>query len=606
MQMKQPYVMDIECYRNYFLVKFRCLHTEQETQFAMWEGNPLNILGIEQLLKNATIYTFNGTGYDLPILSLALTGATNGALKDAGDDIITGGLKWWDFYRKYGIQQHPVDHVDVMEVAAGVRIGLKMYAGRIHAPKMQDLPIEPGALISPVDRVNLSIYCSNDLDVTQRLVLELQQRLTLREQLSAMYGVDLRSKSDAQIAEAVIKAKLPFTPNRRYISHGYTFKYEPPAYIKFATPQMQQLLETVRSADFVVSDKEQAFEMGIAEANTRTGVLIPDELKGRDIVIGNRVYRMGIGGLHSQEACESHYTNEHQSLVDVDVTSYYPSLILTMGMYPEQLGPDFLRIYREVYDTRLEAKPDPKRKAEADGLKIVLNGTFGKLFSKYSIFYAPEFGIATTLTGQLALLMLIEMMELSGIRVASANTDGIVLIVPKGLEWLATSNVKWWERTTGLGMEESHYRSIHSRDVNNYIAITSEGKVKRKGVFAAPGLLENKHPDKAICADAVVKYLKDGTPIERTIRDCTDIRQFLVVRAVSGGGAYNGQYLGKAVRWYYGMQEGYIQYVSNGNKVAGSDGATPIMQLPTTLPTDINYDLYINIANEMLAQIGVQ
>lgn len=254
----------------------------------------------------------------------------------------------------------------------------------------------------------------------------------------------------------------------------------------------------------------------------------------------------------------------------------------------------------------------------SDGYKITLNGTFGKLFSKWSILYAPELGIRVTITGQLALLMLIEVMELSGIRVVSANTDGIVLLIPHGMEWIAQQNVAWWERQTGLQMEYSHYAAVFQRDVNNYIALPADpdGKVKRKGVFAPGGLLsgpQGKHPDKDICADAVVAYLKDGTPLDVTIRGCTDIRKFVQVRQCTKGAVdlpygvaiNDGKYLGKAIRWYYSGRAGYIGAKGTGDKVAGSEGATPIMDLPTQLPADINYQHYVNVAAEMLKDLGV-
>src|SRR5690606_36540076 len=146
-------------------------------------------------------------------------------------------------------------------------------------------------------------------------------------------------------------------------------------------------------------------------------------------------------------------------------------------------------------------------KTESDGLKIVLNGTFGKLFSKWSVRYAPGLGIRVTITAPLALLMLVEMMECSGTPVISANTYGIVLRIPAGMDAIADQVVKWWENRTGLEMEETLYRSLHQRDVNNYVAITMDGKVKRKGVFNQGGVLSGpagKGPDKDICGDAVV------------------------------------------------------------------------------------------------------
>lgn len=662
---RAPYELDIENLVDFFEIKMQDFRTGHILAWRLVPGGPpLCIDSLVNILSNVTMYTFNGVGYDEPILTLAMYGADNATLKYAGDLIIQRGMKPWDFYKHFGIQKLPfIDHVDVMEVAAGVRIGLKMYAGRIHAPKMQDLPVRHDVPLPPSMFEKVSTYCDNDLDVTRRLRLGLKDRLALRVALGNKYKIDVRSKSDAQIAEAVIKAEVlrmrreeavakypevfskpedvPYQAieiQRRYIQHGYTFKYYPPAYIKFATNPLREILHIAGNADFLVADKEEQIEMGI-ENPIKTGVKIPAELKGRDIRIGRSVYRLGIGGLHSQEESIAHHTIPGvQSIWDIDVASYYPSLILNMGMVPSQLGEFFTIIYRAIKERRLLAKAEAKRlksladcfdgvereemlallaefKTEEGGLKIVLNGTFGKLFSKYSILYAPEFGIATTMTGQLSLLMLIEMMELTGIRVASANTDGIVLIIPHGMEAIARSNIKWWEKQTGLEMEESHYRSLYSRDVNNYIAIKDDGEVKRKGIFAPPGLNENKHPDKAICADAVVEYLSKGTPIEVTIRNCQDIRKFLQVRAVKGGGVYvkpldlafgigEPVYLGKAVRWYYSGADAHIEDQASGNKVAGSDGVTPIMELPESLPGDINYQHYEKIAREMLTSIG--
>lgn len=630
--------VDLECYSSYFLAKFY-LGDGSYKSFGMWPGMPLNISGIVELLASHTIITFNGINYDVLMLTVALYGATNEQLKEANDDIIVRKLRPWEFCDKWGIQiPDYLDHIDVMEVAPGVRIGLKMYMGRMHAPKLQDLPYDPDSALDGYGRFVIADYCGNDLVGTRMLRETVADRIALRVAISQQYGIDVRSKSDAQIAEAVIKASLGFKPNRRYIEHGYSFKYEPPAYIRYVTPQMQQFLDVVRNAAFVITDKEEAIYMGLDPTDIRTGVNIPAELKDRDIIIGQGVYRMGIGGLHSQEQCAAHYSIAGvQTLRDVDVKSYYPSLILTMGMVPQQIGPDFLTIYGDVYKRRLHAKSESDRimrlydgmgaqelkdeadrlKTESDGLKIVLNGTFGKLFSKYSILYAPELGIRTTVTGQLALLMLIEMMECSGVRVVSANTDGIVLLIPNGMDALADQIVQWWERTTGLEMEASFYRSIHQRDVNNYVAITTDGKAKRKGVFGQGGVLSGpagKGPDKDICGDAAVAYWKDGIDPADTIRACTDIRKFIVLRGVSGGGSYmpdgqttaNPEYLGKAVRWYYAMShQGYIAD-KKGGRVAGSLGAKPVMQLPDSLPSDIDYAHYINVTWEMLADAGTK
>jgi len=647
--MSRPQVsMDLECYPDFFLCKFYDPARRKFHSVPMYEGVALDIDRIALVLARCTVITFNGSGYDIPMIVLAMHGATCEQMKEANDDIIVRGLKPWEFYRKWGIEQPDwIDFIDIMEVAPGVRISLKMYMGRMHAPTLQDLPYDPSTALDGIGRFVIDGYCGNDLIGTDLLLNELKDRIALRVAIGERYGIDVRSKSDAQIAEAVIKAQLDFKPQHRYIQDNYQFHYTPPDYIAFVTPQMQDFLDVVRTAPFVVRDKEEAIAFGYYDPEDdsgpkiRTGVRIPKELDGRNIIIGNTTYRLGIGGLHSQEKSTSYHSIPGvQTLKDIDVKSYYPSLILGMNMVPEQLGSAFLIIYRAIYERRLLSKAEASRltkladcfdgeeraemlrlahdmQTESDGLKIVLNGTFGKLFSKWSVLFAPELGIRVTITGQLALLMLIEMMESSGIRVVSANTDGIVLLIPHGMDHMVGNVVKWWEQRTGLEMEETLYRSVYSRDVNNYLAITTDGKVKRKGVFNQGGVLsgpQGKGPNMDVCADAVIALLKDGVPIADTIIACRDIRKFIVLRGVTGGGYFMPKgmdsdervYLGKAARWYYSNANRNSCIVNkHGHKTATSDGAMECMKLPAELPTDIDYGRYVRNAMEMVASLGL-
>lgn len=137
-------------------------------------------------------------------------------------------------------------------------------------------------------------------------------------------------------------------------------------------------------------------------------------------------------------------------------------------------------------------------------------------------------------------------------------------------------------------------------------------KVKRKGEFAAggpgmPGAMgQKKNPDCEISTEAAVEYLKSGTPIEDTIAACQDIRKFVAVRRVTGGAERDGEYIGKTIRWYYanGIRTG-LTYVSNGNSVPMTIGAKPCMELPDTLPDDIDHDHYIREAYAILQDVGI-
>lgn len=236
-------------------------------------------------------------------------------------------------------------------------------------------------------------------------------------------------------------------------------------------------------------------------------------------------------------------------------------------------------------------------------LKTVINGSFGKFGSKYSKLYSPDLLLATTITGQLTLLMLIEQMEKYGIPVMSANTDGLEYYCPKDKVELAESIVFDLELVTGFEMEHGEYQALHAANVNNYVAVYN-GYTKAKGLYADSGL--GKGRQTPVVFEAIRDYLLNGTPIEDFIKSCTDINKFVSARTVKGGGVYDGEYLGKMVRWYYSLEsKGCISYSTNGNKVPKTDGCKPLMDLPDELPKDLDYEWYFNEAIDKLKELGV-
>jgi len=621
--LKRTLVMDIECYVDYFLVMFKAIDTLKTLAFELFDGHPLDRATIVGILKTYRVVTFNGLDYDLPLLALALTGVENAALKEASNLIIEKGLRGWQFEHHYNIKvPTSIDHIDLREPVPGVQISLKLYGARLHSKRLQDLPIEHTASITPEQRPLLRTYCENDLDTTLDLWHKATPAIKLREVMTDLYGIDLRSKSDAQIAEAVIKsevAKIKGEPSYRPdLAPGTSYKYRTPTFIKFASPHLQEILRKIQASDFVVT--------------ATGGVDLPPALTGAKIVIGKSTYRMGIGGLHSCEKRSAHIASPEVKLIDRDVTSYYPSIILQCELAPKHIGPAFLKVYRGIFETRLAAKARAgdlykrikalkariqetdndlaelerqhvEADTEASAKKLSLNGSFGKFGSKWSALYSPDLMIQVTVTGQLALLMLIERLEAAGVPVVSANTDGIVMACPAVRDAVMNEIVAQWERDTGLETEETRYRALFSRDVNNYCALKEGGGVKTKGVLVAPGV--QKNPDNEIVSEAVTSWLDKGVPIGQTILTCRDVRKFLRVKRVTGGAKYGDEYLGRVVRWYRRAGEArHIEYVTNGNKVGGSDGAAPLMELPDALPNDIDYGWYLQEANDLLHELG--
>ena len=650
---------DTECFPNYWLLKFRP-RNGQAYGFRLHAGQSFSVeeaARIRLLFDTYCAVSFNGNYYDVPMITGALSGYTAEQLKWLNDRIIVEKVKPWEL----GLPEwKPSDHIDVMEVAPGAG-SQKQYAGRIHCKTMRDLPYDPGHYVTPAEIVEVDTYCENDLAVLEALFDALQPQIHQRETLGKRYGIDLRSKSDAQVAETVLKRRCEQAIGQRIykpeIDWNLRFRYKVPDFISYTMPQLQRALELVR---------ESVFQLG-----AKGTVEMPPQLEGLEININQSTYKVGIGGLHSQEKKQVHKSDDYWVIRDNDVASYYPSLILNSGEWPPALGQSFLREYESIKDERLAAKDlQGKLKKAGDtkspeyeearvgneGGKIMINGTFGKTGSPYSVLFAPTMLIQTTVTGQLSLLMLIEWHELYGIPVISANTDGIVIKCPRNQVYVSEALIAEWQKRTGLEMETVEYSAVYSRDVNNYFAVKTDGEVKRKGEYSKAGLVEKKNPDVEICADAVAEFLATGTPVLYTIAACRDICKFVTIQKVNGGGvkmwgegprkgarvmdmlgtlqangwakdgrkwrkgdmltdpttAYHScfapqtpEYLGKVVRWYYSNKApGPIVYASNGNTVSLSYGARPCMNLPDEFPTDIDYEWYLSKAEAMLKDVG--
>jgi hypothetical protein len=594
MSSRNKAVLDIECYTNYFLIAIKSMANDKVVTFERSSWVDFDVEQLISVLSKYTIVTFNGNRYDLLLLKGAIADFDAERLKVMSDDIIVNNARAWDIESKYSLPQCKyIDHIDLIDVAPG-KASLKIYGGRLHSKRMQDLPIEPNAIIKQDERELLTNYCINDLDTTIDLYKKLSSQVDLREKMGEELGMDLRSKSDAQIAESVIKKQIEAIKGskiyRPELPDGYSFNYVPPKFIKFKHPDLVDALRVFKTEPFTLNDKGDAVE---------------PELVGKlKVKINESVYQLGIGGIHSCEKKVNYLAGENYILVDRDVTSYYPNIILNQRLYPKHIGTEFLTAYKSIVEKRIHAKRTGDKVTDAS-LKIVINSSFGKFGNRWSALYSPDLLIQTTVTGQLALLMLIEALEEAGIQVVSANTDGIVIYCHKRNQAALFSIIAQWESITGFNTEETAYTAIYSRDINNYLAFKPSGSYKAKGAYADAEL--SKTPTAQICVQAVVDYLQLDIPIETTIQSCQDTRMFVSVRSVTGGAVKGDTYLGKAVRWYYAKNEtGSINYKKNGNKVAMTDGAKPLMQLPAKLPADVDYQWYTAKAYAILADLGVK
>lgn len=675
---------DTECYPGYWL--FRGWYEGDETprfHIVLTDGeclSPEQRAALFNLGRTHCWIDFNGDHYDLPQVRGALQGMNTDQLLELRDTIIVRKINPWQI--KFDIDWAPVDHIDLKNVAGPE--SQKKYAGYMHSREMRDLPYDPNRYLTPEERTQVFIYCGNDLEVLRDMWFALKPAIEMRVQLMEKYGVDVRSKSDAQAAEAIIWKLCSDKAGYRIkkpkdIDWEQRWQYKAPAYMRFTTPEVQDFFAAVCKATYFIS-----------AAGKITG---PDGVKKRIVHIAGVPYQVGLGGIHSMESKRCIVANDEWILEDSDVAAYYPKMIVNSGETPNALGPAMMEVYDGFRKERIAVKPQSKSLqkeldhnpflSESDrtrmkvelvklkqldgGFKIMLNGTFGKLGSAFSILFAPRLLTQTTLTGQLSILMLIERLTAIGVRVMSANTDGILTYCHHTLHEQKRAIMDQWMAETNLELEHVPYRIIINRDVNNYCAVTTDNDLKRKGVYAGVNWRDRSCrpcPDYEISSDAACEWLRSGTPIEETIASCTDIRKFITVAKVGSGGTWlrgagalpanrlkvadmqptliahgwqtkkRGSWshpnfpdmqfkayeayltcfppqaeedVGKVVRWYYSnAEQGWIK-TGKGSMVSDSIGARPLMVMPKgmPIPADLDYGWYIRKAYSLLDAAGI-
>lgn len=567
-------VFDAETLSNYTVFGFKDVDTGEVTQIRRCEpGSPLRLTQFV-CQPDSTFIGFNNKAFDDVILAAFCSGRTESEIKRIANDLIENRLPWWQAMRKYSLRNLGIDTVDLIEVAPSF-VGLKAYGARMNMPLLQDMPIAHDAVVTDEQKSIVDSYNINDLDTTEELLKRLDEQLLLRVQMSKLYGTDMRSKSDSQMAEQAYIKSMGLERKDNKIPETVT--YTPPAFLKFKDPALQALLERVAGHTF--------------EMNQSTGhVILPDFLGVEVIMFGSGTYQLGVGGIHSTHDKSVCHVAGSDIICDIDAASFYPSIILECGFVPAGLGERFVAEYRKIYERRLEAKRNKDKVTDAT-LKISLNGTFGKLASRYSVLYAPDLMLAVTLTGQFTLLMLIEWLEYAGAETLSANTDGIAMRYSKDLQETVEHVVSKFSERSRFNFEYTPYRLLAMKDVNNYYAVKTDRSLKSKGIYAPLSLSKNLTAQ--VCSDAVGQWLANGTPFAETIKNAPFV-DFLSARNVTGGGQQSGAYLGKVVRWYMSTEPGLepLKYVKNGNKVPKTDGAKACMLLPADKPADLDYAWY--------------
>jgi hypothetical protein len=529
--LKNGLVYDIELYRNLFMVSFYHLNNDTYSTFAIYPDGEIDQRDdLFNLVRNATLVGYNNWNYDDGVLRHLLynKGIDVEELWKWSQTLINGGRNPYRYPK-----EDPVFYsYDISEL---VRVGktpkkLKLVGCNLKHNKLQDLPIE---FDKPVERKEFELmrdYNRNDVLITKKVLDFLKPELDMREILTKEYGVDVRSVSKTGIAKAYLtkeyakKAKDPFFKEKRTKRGNLNMSDLFYPHIEFITEDCREFFNYVKTLTLKAKPTKDGFTT--YEWNMK--------FRSKGLVLS-----IGLGGIHSVDDPAIYVEDDDWCILDLDVTSQYPAAIVNNKLCPEHLEPDvFLPLFQGVINDRVKNKKlyketgEHKYKVFQEGLKVCINSVYGLLKSEYCWLYDPKILYTVTLNNQFLMLMLIELFEVNGYEVISANTDGVTLHIKRTELENVRNLYKTWEKSSKFQLEETFYKKLYRRDINNYLTvlnlpIVDDKDIKSKGIFLPQSKKELKdgyhYP---IMSIALLDYFLNGVPIEDTVKTHWDIYDF--------------------------------------------------------------------------------
>lgn len=425
-----------------------------------------------------------------------------------------------------------------------LRVGLKEIQVTMQYPNVQEFVCDWTKPLPLEDFDSMIDYNINDIESTSELLNRCKKDVDLRIAIEDEYGVRVLSKDGVNIGMKILTQKyLEKTgltwqdiKDLRSPMSVIPLKDVILPFIKYDSPILQRVLDDMKNQ--IVSPGRKGYE--------------------NKFVFNNLRYSVGVGGIHSVNSPEIIIPRDDEMLIDIDVASLYPSMLIEYEFYPKHLGKEFLEVYKQIKDERIEAKHNGD-KVKNETLKLALNGLSGNLQNEHNFCYSPFAVMQIRINGQLLLLMLAEKLTQIGCRIVQANTDGLFVLLKKDVYSKVNSICREWEQLTKLTLEEDRFKAMYQYAINDYFAITEDNKVKEKGMFITTVKL-GKGLTPKIIPKAVISFFKDGISVEDTIKNCTDIRDFLMSEKT--GKQWHVEYMNKEQqrtnRFYASTNGGYL------------------------------------------------
>ena len=443
---------------------------------------------------------FNSRNYDQYILKGILAGFNP---KEINDFIILQGNRGWQFSDTF--RRIPLYNYDVMQ---NIDRGLKVFEGFLGSNiKESSVPFDIDRKLTSDELQETVEYCRHDVEQTVEVFLRRKADFDAQIALLKMFKLPLAdiSKTKAQLSAKILGA------SRRTYDDEFDIDFPDTLILR----KYRDVLEWYKQPE------------------NRKYHVDPENPKSRkmklEIDIAGVPHIFAWGGVHG---ARTKYSGEGY-FINMDVASLYPSLMIRYNLHSRSCNP---AKFNEIVETRLKLKHEGNPLQAP--LKIVINGTYGAMKDKNNPLYDPRQANRVCVYGQLLILDLMERLEEHGAEIIQSNTDGVLVRMPDGFKGGADAfynmvdDVAYlWELRTGLELEFDEYTRVYQKDVNNYVIVDAEGHYKSKGAYVKK--LNALDYDLAIVNRAVVAYMVDGVPVEKTILACNELKEFQQVKKIS-------------------------------------------------------------------------
>lgn len=533
---RNVWIYDIETLKSCFTYTAINIDTEQIVQYVIHKDKNDILELISHLNKCKGQIGFNSNDFDYPIIHyildnwknwLAIFRNNNQAIIDLiykkAQEIINNQNQQ-GFFPSINYKDIKIPQLDLFKIwhynNRARMTSLKSLEISMNYPNVMDMPIHHSKEDITLEEVeDILKYNLNDVLATYEFYKKSLEKIALRKQIQAKYNIPCINYSDSKIGESLLLSLYckqnnlnPYDVKKlRSYRENIDFNNIIFDYIKFESKEFNNFLKDLKSIK--IKETKGAFSKSVLYKGFK--------------------YDYGTGGIHGCIKPGVYESDNNYIIIDCDVTSLYPNVAIKNGLYIKHLGKSFIELYdKDIVQERIRAKKAGEM-STSDALKFSANSVYGKSNDENSFLYDPKYTMATTINGQLLLTMLAERFadELNDTTVLQVNTDGITLKIPRDQEELYYLICEQWEQDTKLDLEYVEYSKMIIRDVNNYMAITTTGKVKYKGAFEIDKVVGNEpayHKDNSfrVIPLAISEYFVNNIPIETTIRNHNNIYDF--------------------------------------------------------------------------------